>query len=117
MKHIVKLEIETKFNKIQQSNTGIVAAIDESGRAWAWTNSFDCQIRLNNKPTIVKALRNRPVKNVYVGATTFFATGEDNHQLKVFQDKSLRTHIRSNTHSNNNIHREVEVQKHNDTGK
>jgi hypothetical protein len=25
------------------------------------------------------------VKNVYVGATTFFATGEDNHQLKVLQ--------------------------------
>ena len=73
------MEIGTKFIKIQQSNTGLVAAIEESGRAWAWNNSFDCQIKLNNKPTIVKALRNRPVQNVFVGATTFFATGEDNH--------------------------------------
>lgn len=73
------MEIATNIIKIQQSNTGVVAAIEESGRAWAWTNSFDCQIKLNNKPTIVKALRNRPVQNVFVGATTFFATGEDNH--------------------------------------
>lgn len=79
LKYPVKMEIGTKFSKLSQSTTGIVAAIDESGRSWAWTNNFDCQIKLNGKPTILKALRNRPVQNVFVGATTFFATGEDKH--------------------------------------
>jgi hypothetical protein len=55
------MKVQNKFITISQSFTGIAAAIEASGKAWAWSQNKNCEPQLPSIPTIVKNLRNRKV--------------------------------------------------------
>lgn len=73
--------VEKNCKELSHSFYGITAMVDESNKLHVWeaNSSPDDQsvLELQNFPTLIRSLRHRSIRQVFVGKDIMFALGED----------------------------------------